>query len=259
LHLYARYYDYLRSLQMKLYVQINIFKFTFMNIRKQYFTALAIILLQASSQAQDITSMGADAIFNFVVTSISGKPRQGDLIILKNKKTLKSYQSITGTDGKCAITIPAGETYIIYYKLFIDTIKYREVEVPGGKRMAYTLSMKYDPPKTFNLKNIFFETGLSTIRKESFPALNELVEALKAKSTVVIEIGGHTDNVGNPESNQKLSTDRAKAVRDYLIKKGIEPKRLIAVGYGDTQPVVSNDTPVDRQKNRRTVVKILSE
>jgi OmpA-OmpF porin, OOP family len=230
-----------------------------MNIRKQYFTAVALILISFTSHAQDKTTAGTDAIFNFVVTSINGKPRQGDLIILKSKNTAKSYQSNTGVDGKCAITIPAGETYIIFYKLFIDTIKYREVEVPAGQRMAYTLSMKYDPPKTFNLKNIFFETGQAGIRKESFPALNELVEALKAKKTVMIEIGGHTDNVGDPESNQKLSTDRANAVRDYLIKHGIETKRLIAVGYGDTRPVASNDTPEDRQKNRRTVVRILSE
>jgi OmpA-OmpF porin, OOP family len=230
-----------------------------MNFRKQFLTAIGIILFAFSSEAQDAATTSTDAIFNFVVTSISGKPRQGDLIILKNKKTSKSYQSNTGADGKCAISIPAGETYVIYYKLFIDTIVYREVEVPEGKRMAYTLSMKYDPPKTFNLKNIFFETGLSTLRKESFPALNELLEALKAKETVVIEISGHTDNIGTPESNQKLSTDRAKAVRDYLIKHGIQPKRLVAVGYGDTQPVASNDTPEDRQKNRRTVVRILSE
>lgn len=230
-----------------------------MILRKKYYMALAIILLAVMSQAQDKTSSGNDAIFNFIVTSISGKPRQGDLIILKSQKALKTYQSITGIDGKCTVTIPSGDTYVIYYKLFTDTVKYNKIEVPGGKRMAYTLSMKYDPPKVFTLKNIFFETGLSTLRKESTPALNVLVDALKTKKSMVIEIGGHTDNVGNPASNQKLSTDRAKAVRDYLIKNGIEPKRLIAKGYGDTQPVASNETPEGRQQNRRTVVRIISE
>ena len=230
-----------------------------MILRNKYYISLAIILSVVTSQAQDKTSSGNDAIFNFVVTSISGKPRQGDLIILKSKKTLKNYQNTTGIDGKCSVTIPSGEKYVIYYKLLIDTIKYKEIEVPGGHRMAYTLTMKYDPPKVFTLKNIFFETGLYTFSKESSPALNVLVDALKTKTTMVIEIGGHTDNIGNPASNQKLSADRAKAVRDYLIKHGIEPKRLIAKGYGDTQPVASNETPEGRQQNRRTEVRIISE
>jgi outer membrane protein OmpA-like peptidoglycan-associated protein len=230
-----------------------------MFLRIKYFLTVVVIFFVAISQAQTDTPTANDAIFNFIVTSVSGKPRQGDLIILKSKKTLKKYQSLTGIDGKCTLTIPPGETYTIYYKVFTDTVKYQDIEVPAGKRMAYTLSMKYDPPKKFTLKNIFFETGLSKLTKESYTALNELVELMKVKKTMVIEISGHTDNVGNPETNQKLSADRAKAVRDYLIKQGIEPKRITAVGYGDSQPIADNDTPDGRQQNRRTEARIISQ
>ena len=96
-----------------------------MIFRKKYNIILAIILLAVTSQAQDKTSSGNDAVFNFNVTSIAGKPRQGDLIILKSKKTSKTYESTTGIDGKCTITIPGGDIYAIFYKLFTDTIKYK--------------------------------------------------------------------------------------------------------------------------------------
>jgi len=62
-----------------------------------------------------------------------------------------------------------------------------------------------------------------------------------------------------PRTNQRLSQDRAMSVRNYLIKHGIDTKRVIAKGYGESQPVASNDTPQDRQKNRRTEVRIISE
>ncbi len=77
------------------------------------------------------------------------------------------------------------------------------------------------------------------------------------KKTMKIEIGGHSDNVGDKAANEKLSADRAKAVKNYLISKGISADRVDSKGYGDTMPVTSNDTPEGRQKNRRTEVKII--
>jgi outer membrane protein OmpA-like peptidoglycan-associated protein len=231
-----------------------------MFLKKRYCISMAIILLAGFTKAQDKPAASNDAVFNFTVTSISGNPRQGEVILLKSHKTSRFYQGSTGTDGKCSVTIPSSDKYGIFYKRLMDTVKYNDIEVPGGNhRMLYTLTMKYDPPKTYTLKNVFFETGLSSLRKDSYPALNELVSALKPKTSMHIEIAGHTDNVGKPESNQVLSTDRANAVRSYLISQGIDSKRVIAKGYGDTQPEASNDTPEGRQKNRRTEVRIISE
>jgi outer membrane protein OmpA-like peptidoglycan-associated protein len=73
-----------------------------------------------------------------------------------------------------------------------------------------------------------------------------------------IEISGHTDNRGSAELNQKLSENRAKAVVDYLVAKGINPSRLEYKGYGKDQPIATNDTDAGRQENRRTEFKILS-
>jgi len=74
-----------------------------------------------------------------------------------------------------------------------------------------------------------------------------------------IEISGHTDNVGSASYNQKLSESRAKAVVDYLLKKGVDASRLEYKGYGFEQPVASNKTEEGRQQNRRTEFKILGK
>ena len=86
-----------------------------------------------------------------------------------------------------------------------------------------------------------------------------MAEYMKLKKTIVIEISGHTDNVGTPENNLKLSQDRANSVRAYLIKKGIAEARVSAKGYGDTQPIALNDTDANKQKNRRTEVRVIKE
>ena len=81
----------------------------------------------------------------------------------------------------------------------------------------------------------------------------------QTKKTMVIEIAGHTDNVGQPEANKKLSQDRADAVRNYLIKKGVKALNVQAKGYGDSQPIATNNSDAGKQKNRRTEVRIIKE
>jgi OmpA-OmpF porin, OOP family len=75
---------------------------------------------------------------------------------------------------------------------------------------------------------------------------------------MTVEVSGHTDNVGNPAKNKALSEARAKTVAAFVAAKGIDPKRMTAVGFGDAQPLVANDTPENKAKNRRTEFKILA-
>jgi outer membrane protein OmpA-like peptidoglycan-associated protein len=101
------------------------------------------------------------------------------------------------------------------------------------------------------LGGITFDTGKATIRSESFPRLDSVVEYMTHKKSSRIEISGHTDNVGNPKANKTLSQKRAQACRDYLISKGIDGSRLQAIGHGDERPIAPNDTDDGRQRNRR--------
>ena len=109
------------------------------------------------------------------------------------------------------------------------------------------------------LNNIFFDFGKASLRPESTAELDRLVKMLNDMSSLKIEISGHTDNVGNAAFNKTLSENRAKAVVDYLVKKGINQKRLTFVGYGFDQPIAPNDTEEGRQKNRRTEFKVVSK
>lgn len=109
---------------------------------------------------------------------------------------------------------------------------------------------------TFELKNIFFDLGKASLREDSKKELDKLYEIL-SNSDIVIELGGHTDSIGRDESNQTLSQDRVNSVKTYLTDKGINPNRIMAVGYGEKFPVASNSTDEGRQLNRRVEAKIL--
>ncbi len=101
------------------------------------------------------------------------------------------------------------------------------------------------------LDGITFATGKSEITPQSENTLRKALKTLQTYSDITVEISGHTDNVGSDASNQKLSERRANAVKDWLVREGINPDRITAVGYGESQPTATNDTPEGRQKNRR--------
>ncbi len=113
-----------------------------------------------------------------------------------------------------------------------------------------------EKPKT--LKNVQFKTGSSVLEKSSFAELDELAVVLLKSELTNIEISGHTDNSGDPAANLKLSADRAREVAKYLAKKGVNKKRLSCVGYGDTRPLVDNDTEENKAINRRVEI-VLAE
>jgi outer membrane protein OmpA-like peptidoglycan-associated protein len=100
-------------------------------------------------------------------------------------------------------------------------------------------------------QQIHFEFNKATIRAESFPILDAVVQVLKDNEKMTLEIQGHTDNVGTASYNQKLSQSRADSVRTYLIGHGVEASRLRSTGYGLTQPIVPNSSDANRALNRR--------
>jgi outer membrane protein OmpA-like peptidoglycan-associated protein len=111
-----------------------------------------------------------------------------------------------------------------------------------------------------SFQGINFETGKATILPESYPILDEAAKVLKENPTVRVEVGGHTDSQGSASSNMTLSQKRAESVRLYLIENDqIEGNRLLAKGYGESQPVAANDTKENMAKNRRVEFTILEQ
>jgi outer membrane protein OmpA-like peptidoglycan-associated protein len=105
------------------------------------------------------------------------------------------------------------------------------------------------------LYGINFDFNQATIRKDAEPVLRQVLGLFTGDASLAVEIGGHTDNVGTASYNMDLSTRRAQAVKAWLVTHGVAAARLTAKGYGDTVPLVPNDSDANRFKNRRVELK----
>lgn len=109
------------------------------------------------------------------------------------------------------------------------------------------------------MQGIEFETAKATIRPTSYPLLDEIAQQFIENPSFIIEVQGHTDNTGKADKNQELSQNRANAVREYLISKGVPAERMTAKGYGQDRPIADNKTKAGRAKNRRVEFDITFE
>lgn len=116
---------------------------------------------------------------------------------------------------------------------------------------AYVAPEPAAPAKKLVLEGVNFDFDKATLRQEDVSDLDKNVEALKTWGDVDIEVAGHTDSMGSDKYNMKLSGQRAEAVRNFLISRGVSADRLTAKGYGESQPVADNATEEGRFKNRR--------
>ncbi len=113
--------------------------------------------------------------------------------------------------------------------------------------------------ETLRLNNLFFDVGRASLRSESFPELDRLAAIMTTRSTMTIEITGHTDSVGTAEDNLRLSRERAASVAAHLRKKGVTTTRATVVGRGEEDPVSTNGTDQGRAMNRRVEIRITGE
>jgi outer membrane protein OmpA-like peptidoglycan-associated protein len=163
--------------------------------------------------------------------------------------------------GEFLVCIPAGRTYALNasadgYLFFSENYDV----ATGTPKEPYTLNVPLSPlsaGSVIALRNIFFNTASYDLLPASNAELDKLVRLLNANPGLRIELGGHTDDVGADAANMTLSEQRARAVRDFVIGKGIAADRITAKGYGETKPVAPNDTEEGRALNRRTEVTVL--
>ncbi len=179
---------------------------------------------------------------------------------LKTNKELGTAISDPST-GSYSIVLPYGEKYSFmaekegYYAVtqnvdLSDLKEYKEI----------TVDLYLNPiekGEIIRLNNIFFDSGKYDLLSESNAELDKLFKVLKDNKKLIIEIAGHTDAVGADKDNLQLSNNRANAVMNYLISKGVSKERLTAKGYGETKFIASNDTEEGKQLNRRVEFLIL--
>jgi|YNPMSStandDraft_1061717.scaffolds.fasta_scaffold04936_4 outer membrane protein OmpA-like peptidoglycan-associated protein len=166
--------------------------------------------------------------------------------------------------GEFKIILPAGKKYgfraiglgffdINKYIDLTDITEYTEIEDEMLRLSPIEVG------SVVRLNNIFFEFAKAVLLPESFPELDRTAEFLKNNPTIEIEIGGHTDDIGSEVTNQRLSEKRARAVADYLISKGVDPKRMTVVGYGESRPIAFNTDEEGRAMNRRVEFKVMKK
>ena len=130
--------------------------------------------------------------------------------------------------------------------------------LPGVKENQGCPVIKEEIKKKIELaaKNIYFATGSAKLLAKSNKGLNEVVKILNDDPGMKLVIDGHTDNTGKPDKNQVLSENRAAAVKNYLVSKGVDESRLTSAGHGQDQPIADNKTAAGRAKNRRVEMKL---
>lgn len=221
-----------------------------------------IIVFCQNGNVQD-ASIPKDAPVNVRLTDFKNNVLNNEIVIFKSRLNGKEYQGLTDSLGKFSFRLPVGDKYEIYILGFKDsTLNENVLTIPPTSGKAYyknpfVVDIQHMPAKSFILEDCNFETGKADLKEDSYKVIDELVAYLNRKDDERIELGGHTDNVGNAKSNQILSEARANTVRTYLISKGIDPNRVTAKGYGMTKPIASNKTAAGKAQNRRTEVTIL--
>ena len=195
------------------------------------------------------------------IDALTKKPIEAEIEINDNLtgKVIETFTTNSAT-GKFIITLVSGKNYGIAVKSKGYLFHSENFDIPSGS--GDNLVNKVIELKNIAigskiaLRNVFFDTGKSTLRIESNGELDRIVKLLKDVPTLKIEISGHTDNTGSAAINETLSQQRAEAVVTYLKNKGIVATRLTAKGYGASKPVNSNSSDEGRQQNRRTEFEI---
>ncbi len=134
----------------------------------------------------------------------------------------------------------------------------KEIVSREEKDKKITLT-KIEKGQSIVVNNIHFETGKAYLRKESLNILNGIIDQMNKNKAIKLEVRGHTDSTGGTAYNKKLSERRADSVTEYMIKHGISPERLKAVGMGEEKPIGDNKTAEGRRKNRRTEFFVLDK
>lgn len=164
-----------------------------------------------------------------------------------------------------AISVKAGgflpsDTIFMHHGDDEDTVRFvlTVAPTPVANTQQIDVPEPAPEPRTFILQNMHFATDKTVVLASSRKALEMLYQLLKEHPDVRIRIIGHTDDTASEEYNQKLSEGRANSVRNEMIKRGIDPKRMEIEGRGELDPLVPNDTDENRQMNRRVEIEILS-
>jgi OOP family OmpA-OmpF porin len=201
-----------------------------------------------------------------LIDAKTGNPLEAKIIYerLSDGKEIGITSSNAKT-GEYELLLPTGEIYgiraeaegFIAENINIDLRNYDENAVHTIDNKDLKL-VPIEVEAVVVLNNLFFDFDKATLKSESFPELNRIIELMKERNNMKIEMSGHTDATGPANYNLGLSERRANSVSKFLVEKGINTGRMIVTFFGETKPCADNSTKEGRQQNRRVEFTILS-
>ena len=212
---------------------------------------------------QLIIAQNSEINSDFARTTITIKnefniPYPNTRILIKG--STKNYTFISDVKGNGIIDLKKGEEFKVSCFVNGEEFKFDEViYIEKNKNIiSANIDLQFDLYESiFEIKNLNFKTAKYNIEEKYFQELDNLKSLLVNENEIKIEIAGHTDNNGSELANQLLSENRAKSVKSYLVKNGIDKLRINCVGYGEKQPIADNNSKQGREKNRRIEIRIL--
>lgn len=199
----------------------------------------------------------------FVFDAVTLHPLMANYTLKQlNNGNLISDGITSGDDGSCLIPLVLGFDYSIHFVkegYLFHSENFSLATVASSEPYIIQVGLnKIESDKAIVLKNVFFEWNKSQLKPESNDELIMLALLLKKSMHLTIELGGHTDQTGTEQWNEKLSLARAQAVKQFLIDQGIEKNRITAIGFGSKKPIAPNTNELGRAQNRRTEMRIVS-
>jgi len=184
-----------------------------------------------------------------------------------NANLLYSTSSNSGSNGKrpakvgtYTLVLNAGYVYSIEAKgsEFLSSRKLLDLRNKKiQKRILNFKVLHYKRLKFYKLNSISFKTGSSLLGDKKYPELNKILKILKSNIKLKVEISGYADSSGGKKVNSILSLERAKRVKEYLVKQGARKEQIIPRGYGTHRPSSTNKSMKGRKKNRRVAFRVL--
>lgn len=234
----------------------------------KFITTAFLFFISLSSFAQtDLlpTPEAGEVLMKFLITDWDKIPEADAKIVINNSSMTYKAEGISDIDGRFNLLAANGETYNIAVFKFDTVFYFNDIETPKEALAGYEFDMHFkikvvtNDYLSINKLAVYFKTNDYSLDTEDINAIDKLLNQLKEKPTMKIEIAAHTDDVGDNLSNLRLSQQRANAVKNHLIEKGINLNRIVSKGYGEEKPIAPNNNEEGRARNRRVECRVIQE
>jgi OOP family OmpA-OmpF porin len=235
---------------------------------KYIYLIFMCICVSISSHAQIVNTLKSSedsVLVNFIITDLDSVPiEKARLVVTATDKSIVK-EGVSDISGKYYMLLPEGKSYnMVVYKFRTDfpIVELLTLTVEKGRYsfdQEIRIKLIRDYARMFTLENVYFDVNKWDIKPECTYAIDNLYNTLVMNPNMKIEIAGHTDSDGDAKANLILSQHRSESVMNYLIKMGLDPKRVEAKGYGEYKPLAPNDSAPNKARNRRTEIRVLDE